>query len=466
VERRTGVLLTLAMTTYDFDLVVRAPEAITPSGPGSRSIGVRDGVVVAIDELDSDLARRAGRVLELGDDEVLLPGLVDTHVHINDPGRTEWEGFSTATRAAAAGGITTLVDMPLNSIPPTCDVDALELKRSVARDQVYVDVGFWGGAVPDNLGSLRELHDAGVLGFKCFLLPSGVDEFPCLDAGQLTAALREVADFDGLMIVHAEDPDVIEQAPEAEGVHYDAFLRSRPRAAENLAIARLVEQARSTGARVHVLHLSSSDAVPMIRSARRDGVRLTAETCPHYLTLVAGEVPDGATQFKCCPPIREESNREDLWSAVAEGVIDIIVSDHSPSTPDLKHLDSGDFGLAWGGISSLQLGLPLIWTEARKRGHSMTDLARWMAAGPARHAGLHSKGRIAVGADADFCVVAPEETFTVDAHSLLHRNAVSPYHGRELCGVVRQTWLAGHPIVGPSVNGSEPRGQLLSRGTR
>jgi allantoinase len=454
------------MTTFEFDLVLRARETVTPSGLASWSIGVRDGVITAIDELDSDLARRAERVLELEDDEVLLPGLVDTHVHINDPGRSDWEGFGSATRAAAAGGITTLVDMPLNSIPPTCDVDALELKRAVARDQVHVDVGFWGGAVPDNLGTLRQLHDAGVLGFKCFLLPSGVDEFPCLDAGQLRTALREVAEFDGLLIVHAEDSDVIEQAPGPEGPRYDAFLRSRPREAENLAIARLIEEARGTGARVHVLHLSSSDAIPMIRSARHDGVRLTAETCPHYLTLAAGDVPDGATQFKCCPPIREEGNREDLWRALADGVIDIIVSDHSPSTPEMKQLGSGDFGLAWGGISSLQLGLPLIWTEARQRGHSITDVARWMAEGPARHAGLHSKGRIAVGADADFCVLAPDETFTVDVDSLLHRNAVSPYHGRTLHGAVRQTWLAGHPITGPWATSSAPRGQLLSRGDR
>ena len=446
--------------TDDFDVVLRGRHVVTPSGTAPRSVGVRGGVITELGALDSDLARRAQRVVDLADDEVLLPGLVDTHVHINDPGRTEWEGFDSATRAAAAGGITTLVDMPLNSIPPTCDADALAVKRAVARDQVHVDVGFWGGAVPGNLGSLRELHDAGVLGFKCFLVPSGVDEFPCLDADQLRAALREVAAFDGLMIVHAEDPGAIERAPEPHGVSYDAFLRSRPREAENLAIAHVIEEARLSGARVHVLHLSSSDAVPLIRAARLDGVRLTAETCPHYLTLAAGDVPDGATQFKCCPPIREEDNREDLWRALEADTIDIVVSDHSPSTPDLKELESGDFGLAWGGISSLQLGLPLIWTEARRRGHTMADVARWMAEGPARLAGLHSKGRIAEGADADFCVVAPDETFTVDAHALLHRNAVSPYDGRELHGRVRQTWLAG------SLVSSEPRGKLLSRGTR
>ncbi|CUR56787.1 Allantoinase [metagenome] len=452
------------MSTDQFDLVVRGRQVVTPSGAGPRSIGVRHGVITAVDDYESDLGRHAKRVLHTQDDEVLLPGLVDSHVHINDPGRTDWEGFSSATRAAAAGGITTLVDMPLNSIPPTCDVPALELKQSVARDQAYVDLGFWGGAIPSSLGSLRSLHEAGVFGFKCFLLPSGVDEFPALDAEQLRSALGEVAAFDGLMIVHAEDHEVIDSAPEPKGARYDDFLRSRPRGAENLAIARLIEDARITGARVHVLHLSSSDAIPMIRSARREGVRLTVETCPHYLTLVAGEIPDGATQFKCCPPIREKDNREELWRAVADGDIDIIVSDHSPSTSELKQPDSGDFGLAWGGISSLQLGLPLVWTEARRRGYSLTDVARWMAEGPARHAGLSTKGRIAVGADADFCVVAPDERFTVDTSTLLHRNAVSPYHGRDLRGRVRQTWLAGHPIVGPLATGSEPRGRLLRRG--
>ena len=447
-----------------FDLVVRAAEAVTPEGSGPRAVGIRDGVIAAVEDLDSAIADDARLVIDLADDEVLMPGLVDTHVHINDPGRSEWEGFSSATRAAAAGGITTLVDMPLNSIPPTCTVEALHLKQQTARPQVHVDVGFWGGAVPDNLGTLRELHDAGVLGFKCFLLHSGVDEFPHLDADQLGAAMDEIAAFDGLLIVHAEDADTIDHAPAAHGTDYRTFLDSRPREAENLAIAHVIEEAKRSGARTHILHLSSSDAIPMIRSAKQEGVRLTAETCPHYLVLTAEDIPDGATQFKCCPPIREADNRDRLWHALRAGDIDFIVSDHSPSTPELKRLDSGDFGLAWGGISSLQLGLSLVWTEAHRRGHELTDVARWMAQAPADRAGLRTKGRLAVGADADFSFFAPHDVFTVDAAQLLHRSAVCAYDGRRLSGTVRQTWLRGVPIFGPRTTDTQPRGHLLSRG--
>jgi allantoinase len=272
-------------------------------------------------------------VVDLAVDEVLLPGLVDTHVHVNEPGRTEWEGFATATRAAAAGGVTTLIDMPLNSVPPTVDVEALEVKRACARGTVAVDVGFWGGAVPGNLKELRGLHEAGVFGFKCFLLDSGVDEFPPLLPDDLEPVLAEIASMGSLLVVHAEDAEAIDRAPAAAGYRYADFLASRPRGAENLAIAWLLERARWTGARTHVLHLSSSDALPMLASARRDGVAVTVETCPHYLTFTAEAVPDGATQYKCCPPIREEANRELLWQGLADGMIDIVVSDHSPSTP-------------------------------------------------------------------------------------------------------------------------------------
>ncbi|GHG10809.1 allantoinase [Amycolatopsis bullii] len=390
---------------------------------------------------------------------MLLPGLVDTHVHVNDPGRAEWEGFETATRAAAAGGVTTIVDMPLNSLPPTVDVAALEVKRTAAAGRVHVDVGFWGGAIPGNAGELRGLHDAGVFGFKCFLLHSGVDEFPPLDPAGLDEALRELSSFDALMIVHAEDAHEIDAAPEPHGGRYADFLQSRPREAENLAISHVIEAARRHSARAHILHLSSSDALPLIASARRDGVRLSAETCPHYLSFVAEEIRDGATQFKCCPPIREAANRELLWQGLADGVIDTIVSDHSPCTPELKRFDSGDFGQAWGGISSLQLGLPAIWTQARQRGFALTDVVRWMAERPAAQAGMRRKGHLAVGYDADFCVFAPDEAFVVDVAKLKHRNPVSAYDRRPLAGVVRSTWLRGTEITG-----DEPRGALLTRG--
>ncbi|TNM38507.1 allantoinase AllB [Nocardioides albidus] len=447
----------------ELDLLIRAPRVVTPAGEVARAVGVRDGSIVAVEPLPSDLDAR--RVVELGEDEVLLPGVVDSHVHVNDPGRTEWEGFGSATRAAAAGGVTTIVDMPLNSIPPTCDVPALELKRRVAggegaaESQAFVDVGFWGGAIPGNVADLRPLHDAGVFGFKCFLLHSGVDEFPHLDPAQLEEAMVEIASFDGLLIVHAEDAHAIEHAPTPHGAAYDDFLHSRPRGAENLAVAQVVELARRTGCRVHILHVSSSDVLALLASARRDGVRVTAETCPHYLTFSSEEIPDGATQYKCCPPIREAANRELLWEGLRDGVIDLVVSDHSPSTPDLKCFDTGDFGVAWGGISSLQLGLSAVWTEARRRGFTLHDVVRWMCHAPAAQTGLRRKGRIEVGYDADFAVFAPDDAFVVDVARLHHKNAVTPYHGRPLAGVVRSTWLRGEMI---DIDAA-PQGRLLTR---
>jgi allantoinase len=441
----------------DLDLVLRARRAITAAGEVSRCVGVAGGRIVAIEPYEPAVSAR--RVVELDDDVVLLPGLVDTHVHVNEPGRTEWEGFATATRAAAAGGVTTILDMPLNSIPPTVDVAALEVKRAAAAPQAHVDVGFWGGAIPGNLGELRGLHDAGVFGFKCFLLHSGVEEFPHLRPAELTEYLGVLRTFGALTIVHAEDSDAIDRAPSPHGESYAGYLASRPRGAENVAVAQVIEAARATGARVHVLHLSSSDALPMIRSARTDGVRLTAETCPHYLVFTAEEVLDGSTQYKCCPPIREADNRERLWRGLADGTLDCVVSDHSPCTPDLKRLDTGDFGLAWGGIAGLQVGLPAVWTEARRRGHRLLDVARWMAERPAALAGLQRKGQLALGYDADFAVLAPDEAFVVDPAKLHHRNPVTPYAGRALAGVVRSTWLRGREVAGDVAHG-----RLLVRG--
>jgi allantoinase len=435
------------------DLIIRAARIMTPEGERAGAVGVSDGVIVAVEpELDGPV------FVDLADDEVLLPGLVDTHVHVNDPGRGEWEGFATATRAAAAGGVTVLVDMPLNSVPPTIDVPALDLKRATAFGRTHVDVGFWGGAVPGNRAELAALHAAGVFGFKCFLLDSGVAEFGHLSPGELAAALATLRDLDALMIVHAEDPDLIARAPDPHGRAYRDFLASRPKDAENRAIATVIELARRYDARLHVVHLSSADALPMIAAARRDGVAITVETCPHYLTLSAEEVPDGATQFKCCPPIREAANQALLWEGLHAGLIDCVVSDHSPCTPDLKRFDTGDFGQAWGGIAGLQLGLPAMWTAARKRGVPLTDVVRWMSTAPAEMVGLTGKGAIEPGRDADFAVFAPAEEFTVDAAKLFHRNAVSAYHGRRLTGVVRRTWLRGREVTG-----ERPHGRLLVR---
>lgn len=441
----------------EVNLVLRSTRVITPEGTRAASVAVADGKIAAVLPYGAELPPGA-RLEDVGDD-VVLPGLVDTHVHVNDPGRSEWEGFWTATRAAAAGGITTLLDMPLNSLPPTTTAAHLGTKRAVARTKAHVDVGFWGGAVPDNVEELRPLYDAGVFGFKCFLSPSGVDEFPELDQDGLSRSLAEIAGFGGLLIVHAEDPHELASAPRRGGPAYADFLASRPRGAENAAIESLMTQAARYDARVHVLHLSSSDALPMIAAAKRDGVRITVESCPHFLTLTAEEVPDGATEFKCCPPIREAANQDALWQGLIDGTIDCVVSDHSPCIPDLK---TPDFASAWGGISSLQLGLPAIWTEARRRGRSLEDVVRWMSTGPAALAGLTRKGAIEAGRDADFAVLAPDASFTVDPAGLYHRNQVTAYAGRSLYGVVRSTWLRGTRIVRDGVL-TEPTGLLLER---
>lgn len=441
-----------------FDLVVRGRQVSCGDHFAPREVAVRDGKIVAIEPLGANL--EASEVVDLADDETLIPGLVDTHVHVNEPGRTEWEGFASATRAAAAGGVTTIVDMPLNSVPATVNAPALEYKRLFARNNAFVDVGFWGGAIPGNQKDLRSLHDDGVFGFKCFLLHSGVDEFPHLEADEMEADMAEVKTFDSLMIVHAEDSRTIDKAPSPNGDVYDRFLKSRPRGAENIAIAEVIERTRWTGARSHILHVSSSDALPMIATAKRDGLDITVETCPHYLTLLSEEIPDGATAFKCCPPVREVDNREKLWEGLLDGTIDFIVSDHSPSTIELKDLGNGDFGVAWGGVSSLQLGLSLIWTEARRRGIPLGRVLDWMSRRPAERVGLRSKGRLSLGYDADFAIFAADDSFVVDAARLNHKNPITPYQGKVLSGRVRKTYVGGKPV-----DFETPTGRLLDRGT-
>jgi allantoinase len=438
------------------DLVVRARRAVVGGALVPCSVGVRSGRIVTVTGYDADLA--AIEAVELQDDETLLPGLVDTHVHVNEPGRTEWEGFATATRAAAAGGVTTIVDMPLNSVPPTTTTANLRIKQEVARGQIAVDVGFWGGAVPGNLADLAPLHAAGVLGFKCFLIDSGVPEFGHLEPDAFAAAMAEVARLGALMLVHAEDARLIDES-RARGDTYAGFLASRPSRSEESAVGCVAEQALRTGARTHVLHLSSAGSLPLVRRARAAGADLSVETCPHYLVFEADEVGDGATEFKCCPPIRDAGNRERLWEALGAGDIELVVSDHSPSTPELK---VGDFGTAWGGIASIQVSLPAVWTAARTRGHQLTDVVRWMATGPADRVGLAHKGRIEAGADADLVVFAPDEEFVVETATLAHKNPVSAYAGRRLSGVVRRTWLRGDDVAPDR----RPHGRFLQRGRR
>jgi allantoinase len=456
------------------DLVLVSRRVVTPEGERPGAVVVRDGAVSDVAEVAA--APSAANVTDVGDLAV-LPGCVDAHVHVNEPGRTHWEGFATATRAAAVGGVTTLVDMPLNSLPPTTSPDALATKRAAAEGQVHVDVAFWGGVVPGSEDHLAALHDAGVLGFKAFLCDSGVPEYGDFAPAALGDLAARVAALDATLIVHAEDPDTVAAATarvaagRTDPRRYATWLEARPPEAEERAIAAVVEAARHAGARIHVLHLSAASGADLVAAARADGVPVTAETCPHYLTLAAEEVPDGATAHKCAPPIRDRANRDRLWAALADGTIDAIVSDHSPAPPADKALDTGSFVDAWGGIASLQLGPSLVWTAARQRDHDLTDLARWMAAGPARTAGLARKGVITVGADADLVVFDPEATWTVDATRLHHRHPVTPYDGREVVGAVRATYLRGRRVAtGEVVDGrfggdvdGPPTGRLLAR---
>ncbi|HZM98185.1 MAG TPA: allantoinase AllB [Pyrinomonadaceae bacterium] len=438
------------------DLIIRGPRVVLPDIVAPRSIHIHDGKIVAVDEYDRGVA--GCDVFEAGEESVIMPGLVDTHVHINSPGRTEWEGFQTATLAAAAGGVTTLVDMPLNSIPPTTTLSGFQTKLETAAGNCFVDVGFWGGVVPGNTAELAPMFEAGVVGFKCFLVPSGVDEFPHVTEEHLREAMPVLTRLGAMLIVHAELPGPITTG----GIppdNYRTFLSSRPRAAENEAVELMIALSREFDTRVHIVHLSSADAVPLLRRARSEGVKITAETCPHYLHFTAEEIADGATEFKCCPPIRERANREELWSGLADGTIDFVVSDHSPCPGEMKLRESGDFMQAWGGIASLQLRLPVVWTEVRRRGFSLLDMTRWLCANPAAQVSLQSrKGAIAVGHDADIVIWNPDEEFVVDAQSLHHRHKITPYVGETLSGVVQKTFLRGRKIYD-----SAPRGEMLLR---
>ena len=427
---------------------------VLPTGLEEKAAYVKDGRIELLADYDARLD--ADRTVDLGD-LPLLPGLVDSHVHVNEPGRTEWEGFASATRAALAGGVTTIVDMPLNSLPVTTTVDALRVKVAAAAGQCAVDVAFWGGAVPGNVPELGALLDAGVVGFKCFLIDPGIPEFQALGKDELRTAMRFLAGAGAPMIVHAEDPTEVTLPT---GPSYDAFVASRPTVAERRAIETVLSAAAATGARAHIVHLAAGDCAALISAAKAAGVALTAETCPHYLFFAAEEVPPGHTEFKCCPPVRYAVNREALWRALGDGAIDGVVSDHSPCTPELKGLPDGDFRTAWGGIASLQIGLPVIWSVARRRGFTLADVARWMSAFPASLAGLPAKGQIAVGGDADFVAFDPDASFVVRGAELQHKHAVTPYEGRTLTGRVMRTWLGGVEVT-PA---DPPRGRLLARG--
>jgi allantoinase len=442
--------------------VFASERVVLPTGIAPAQVLVAGDRITAIASLGAAVPAGAD-VIDLRD-ALLMPGLVDTHVHVNEPGRTNWEGFASATRAAAAGGVTTLLDMPLNAIPPTTAGWALKEKRAAAARQCHVDVGFIGGIVPDNATDLPDLHAAGVLAWKCFLVDSGVAEFPAVNAEDLRCVLPQLARWGAPLMVHAELPGPITAARTTGLVRrYSTYAASRPVRAEVDAVQLMVALSTEFSVHVHIVHVSSSDAIEVIAAARARGVRITAETCPHYLTFAAEEIPDGATEFKCAPPIRSADHREALWLALQAGTLDMIVSDHSPSPAMLKCIETGDLGASWGGISSLQLGLAVAWTGAEHRRISVEQLAQWMASGPADVVRLPRKGRIAVGCDADFVVWDPAATWTVDGARLRHRHPLTPYQGLTLAGRVLATYLRGELVFARGEFPAVPRGRLLDR---
>jgi allantoinase len=442
---------------------------ITPEGERDAVVVIEDGMIAGVHDA-SEFA--ADMPVEDFGDVALLPGLVDTHVHINEPGRTEWEGFATATRAAAAGGFTTLVDMPLNCLPETTDVEALELKREAARGQCMVDYALWGGAVDGNQAELEPLALAGVPGFKCFLIYPGCDGFTSIDRANLELALPHIARTGLPLLVHAELAAQIDaavarlNAGEADWRKYATYLASRPDEAELEAIAMLLDLCRTYGFRLHIVHLATAKALPMLAAAKREGLPLTVETCPHYLHCAAEEIADGATLFKCAPPIRSAANRDALWQGLRDGTIDLIATDHSPCPPEMKRLEAtqqgeepGRFDEAWGGIASLSVALPLLWTDCVQRGVSLAQLVEWTSGAPARLAGLQAHvGSIEAGKHANFVAFDTSANFKVAVEGLHYRHKTSPYMDEALRGVVRSTWLRGERVF---ANGEFP---ALSRG--
>lgn len=427
------------------DVILTSRRVLTPQGLQPAAVWIENGRISRVtkpDEVSDDFD-----LDDLGN-LVIMPALTDTHVHINEPGRTEWEGFRTITQAAAAGGITTLMDMPLNSTPVTTSVQALEEKITAAKGQLYVECGFYGGIIPGNEDQILPMADAGVRGFKCFLIHSGIDDFPNVTEADLRKAMPILARTGLPLLVHAElCRETVPEVTVDNKRDYMNFLASRPRQWELDAIALMIDLCRETRCPVHIVHLACADAIPMIHQAKAEGLPITVETCSHYLCLSAETVPDGDTSYKCCPPIREQENADRLWQGLVDSVIDFIISDHSPCTPELKLPDEGDFMGAWGGIASVQFGLPVIWQEVQKRGYSLAQLSQWMAVSTARFAGLeHEKGRIAEGCRADLVIWDPEACWTVTTDVIYHRHKVTPYLGRTLQGRVHQTWLAGQKI--------------------
>jgi allantoinase len=444
---------------HTMDYWIESSRVVLPEGVRPAALHIAAGRITEL----LPAAPPGVNLTQLGS-RVISPGLVDCHVHINEPGRTEWEGFDTATRAAAAGGVTTLVDMPLNCLPVTTTRAALEQKLDACKGQCFVDVGFWGGVVPGNTADLPRLAAGGVLGCKAFLVHSGIDEFPNTSEADLRVAMPVLRDLGLPLLAHAElDLGVPPGADLSADPHvYQSFLESRPPTWEEAAIALLIRLCRETRCAVHIVHLSAASCLPLLRAAKDEGLPISVETCPHYLCLEAEQIPRGATEFKCAPPIREHENREALWQGLLDGVIDFVITDHSPCTPGLKQRGQGNFHEAWGGIASLQLGLSTLWTEARRRGASLAQLARWLSSAPARFAGLaRDKGELRAGRLADLVIWDPDERFVVDSARLFFRHKLSPYLQREVYGRVHQTLLAGRVVYDGTGHPAGPKGQLL-----
>ncbi len=440
--------------------VIRSERILTESGLRPGCVHIHDGRIAAITHAED--AGENERLVDAGS-HVVMSGLVDTHVHVNEPGRTDWEGFASATRAAAAGGVTSFFDMPLNSVPATTTVASLHAKRDAARARISVNVGFIGGIVPGNASDIAPMHAEGIRLFKCFLVPSGVEEFPGVGEHDLRLALAILAELGATLLVHAELPELIAPSPQGDPTHYTTYLASRPDSAETEAVRLMIRLAAEFRMHVHIVHLSSSESLRLLHEAQAAGISITCETCPHYLTFSAEEVPTGATAYKCAPPIRDAATRDALWHGLSTGEISMIVSDHSPCPPELKHLEDGDFFQAWGGISSLQLGLPATWHQARARGASIGQLSEWMSAAPARLAGIADrKGTLAEGYDADIVIWDPEAPVAVDAMTLYHRHPVTPYRGMTLTGRVHSTFVGGAEVFRDDRIINEGQGILLS----
>ncbi|SMB88220.1 allantoinase [Hymenobacter roseosalivarius DSM 11622] len=442
------------------DAAIKSKNVVTPQGVREALVLLQDGRIVdvvpattAVDCPIHDVQKRA-----------LLPGLIDPHVHINEPGRTEWEGFDTATRAALAGGLTTLVDMPLNSAPVTTSVANLALKLAATEGQLHTNCGFWGGVVPGNIGEIEGLIAHGVLGFKAFLTHSGIDDFPNATEQDLRQVMPILARHGLPLLVHCELTTDNEAWKPADKRSYQCYLASRPKSWEDEAVALMIRLCEEYNCPTHIVHLSSGNSIAPIAAAKDKGLPLTVETAQHYLFFNAEDIADGQTQFKCAPPIREKLNNNQLWGALQDGIIDFVATDHSPAPPDLKQLESGDFTTAWGGVASLQLALPVLWTAAQKRGAGLADLVRWLSTNPARLIGQQGrKGQLAKGYDADLLVVEPEQVFTVTADMLHHRHKVSPYIGQELRGLVTQTFLRGRQVYDHPSFTHLNQGEIITR---